>query len=94
MAAAALLIAGAANGDLGGSERGAADVVAATAAITGVVAFLVDRRHGAIPANVAANAQHRAQRDSVNGAVRARNGDRIAATVLLVAPAAGEGVAR
>ena len=94
VAAAALLIAGAANGDLGGSERGAADVVAATAAITGVVAFLLGRRHGAIPENVAANARNRAQRDSVKAAVRARNADRIAATVLLVAPAAGEGVER
>ena len=94
VAAAALLIARAANGDLGGSERGAADVVAATAAITGVVAFLADRRHGAIPENIAANARHRAQRDSVNAALRARNADRIAATVLLVAPAAGEGVER
>jgi len=94
VAAAALLIAGAANGDLGGSERGAADVVAATAAITGVVAFLLGRRHGAIPENVAANARNRAQRDSVKAAVRARNADRIAATVLLVDPAAGEGVER
>ena len=94
VAAAALLIAGAANGDLGGSERGAADVVAATAAITGVVAFLADRRHGAIPENIAANQRHRAQRDLVNAALRARNADRIAATVLLVAPAAGEGVER
>jgi len=33
-------------------------------------------------------------RDSVKAAVRARNADRIAATVLLVAPAAGEGVER
>ncbi len=91
VAAAALLIAGAANGDLAGSERGAADVVAATAAATGVVAFLVHRRHGAIPENVVANARRRAQRDSVNAGVRARNADRIAATVLLVSPAAGEG---
>ena len=91
VAAAALLIAGAANGSLHGSERGGADVVAATAAVTGVVAFLVHRRHGAIPENVAANARHRAQRDSANAGVRARNADRIAATVLLVSPAAGEG---
>ena len=91
VAAAALLIAGAANGDLAGSERGAAGVVAATAAVTGVVAFLVDRRHGAIPENVAANARRRAHRDSMNAGVRTRNADRIAATVLLVSPAAGEG---
>ena len=63
-------------------------------AITGVVAFLLGRRHGAIPENVAANARNRAQRDSVKAAVRARNADRIAATVLLVAPAAGEGAER
>jgi len=91
VAAAALLIAGAANGDLGGSERGGADVVAATAAVTGVVAFLAHRRQGAIPQNVTANARHRAQRDSTNVAIRGRNADRIAATALLVSPAAGEG---
>ena len=93
VAAAALLIAGAANGDLGAGERGGADVLAATAAVTGVVAFLVHRRHGAIPENVAANARRRAERDSTNASVRRRNADRIAATVLLVSPAAGEGTA-
>ena len=91
VAGAALLIAGAANADLGGSERGGADVVAATAAVTGVVAFLAHRRQGAIPQNVTANARHRAQRDSTNVAIRGRNADRIAATALLVSPAAGEG---
>ncbi len=91
VAAAALLIAGAANGDLGGGERGGADVVAATAAVTGIVAFLVHRHHGAIPENVAANARRHAERDSANASVRGRNADRIAATVLLVSPAAGEG---
>jgi len=91
VAAAALLIAGAANGDLGGSERGGADVVAVTAAVTGVVALLVHRRHGAIPKNVTANARRRAERDAANGTIRGRNADRIAATVLLVSPAAGEG---
>jgi len=91
VAAAALLIAGAANGDLGGGERGGAVVVAATAAVTGVVAFLVGRRHGAIPQNIVANARRRAERDSANASVRGRNADRIAATVLLVSPAAGEG---
>jgi hypothetical protein len=91
VAAAALIIAGAANGNLGGSERGGADVVAATAAATGVVAFLLSRRHGAIAENVAANARRRAQRDSTNTAIKARNADRVAATVLLVSPAAGEG---
>jgi len=91
VAAAALLIAAAANGDLGGGEREGAVVVAATAAVTGVVAFLVGRRHGAIPQNIVANARHRAERDSANASVRGRNAGRIAATVLLVSPAAGEG---
>ena len=91
VAAAALLIAAAANGDLGGSERGGAAAVAATAAATGVVAFLVHRRNGAIPRNVVANARRRAERDSANASVRGRNADRLAATVLLVSPAAGEG---
>src|SRR5881398_1846813 len=91
VAAAALLIAGAANGDLGGGERGGAVVVAATAAVTGVVAFLEGRGHGAIPQNIVANARRRAERESANASVRGRNADRIAATVLLVSPAAGEG---
>ena len=91
VAAAALLIAAAANGDLGGSERGGAAAVAATAAATGVVAFLVHRRNGGIPQNVVANARRRAERDSANASVRGRNADRLAATVLLVSPAAGEG---
>jgi len=91
VAAAALLIAAAANGDLGGSERGGAAAMAATAAATGVVAFLVHRRHGAIPANVVANARRRAARDSANASIRMRNVDRLAATVLLLSPAAGEG---
>ncbi len=91
VAAAALLIAGAANGDLGSGEREGAVVVAATAAVTGVVAFLVGRRHGAIPQNIVANARRRAERESANASVRGRNADRIAATVLLVSPAAGEG---
>jgi len=92
--AAALLIAGAANEDLGAGEREGAVVVAATAAVTGVVAFLVGRRHGAIPQNIVANARRRAERDSANASVRGRNADRIAATVLLVSPAAGEGPGR
>ena len=91
VAAAALVIAGAANGDLGGGERGGAVVVAATAAVTGVVAFLIGRGHGAIPQNIVANARRRAERDSANASVRGRNAGRIAATVLLVSPAAGEG---
>jgi len=90
VAAAALLIAGAAT-DLGGGERAGAAVVAATAAVTGVVAFRAHRQHGAIPENVAANARRRAERDSANASIRGRNADRIAATLLLVSPAAGKG---
>jgi hypothetical protein len=56
-----------------------------------VVAFLVHRRNGAIPQNVVTNARRRAERDSANASVRGRNADRLAATVLLVSPAAGEG---
>ena len=72
-------------------ERPITALLILNTAATGVVAFLVHRRHGAIPENVVANARRRAQRDSVNAGVRARNADRIAATVLLVSPAAGEG---
>jgi len=55
------------------------------------VAFAADRRHPAIPGNIVANAQRRAERAGQNAAIKARNSAKTAATVLLVTPAAGVG---
>ena len=65
--------------------------VAGTAAAAGVGAFLYRRRHLAIPANVAANQPRRLAWRSANDAVRQRNADRLARTILVIAPAAGIG---
>jgi len=65
--------------------------VAAAVAGTGMVAFFWHRRHAEIPANVQANVQRQADRAAKNDAIRRRNADRIAATILLIAPAAGAG---
>lgn len=68
-----------------------AAVVAGAAVVTGLMAYLVRRRHPEIPANVAANARRREERRTANEAIRARNTERIARTVLIIAPAAGVG---
>jgi hypothetical protein len=80
-----------ANDQLDGSMRGGAAVVAGAAAVTGVVAFVVRRHHAGIPENVAANKQRRAERAAQNEAIRDRNAKKIAATILVVTPAAGVG---
>lgn len=65
--------------------------VAGAAAGVGLGAFLYRRRHLAIPANVAANVPRRLAWRAANDAVRQRNADRGARTILLIAPAAGIG---
>jgi hypothetical protein len=91
VAGGALMISGLlANGALD-ETRDRAVVVAGAAAVTGLVAYLVRRRHPEIPANVAANTRRREERRAVNEAIRARNAQRIARTVLIVTPAAGIG---
>ena len=91
VAAATLLLAGMANADLHGDLKAGAGVVAGAAAVTGIVTTLVHRRHRAIPENVAANERRRGARRATNEAIRRRNLERIAATVLVVSPAAGAG---
>ena len=91
VAAATLLLAGMANADLHGDLKAGAGVVAGTAAVTGIVTTIVHRRHRAIPENVAANERRRGERRATNEAIRRRNAERIAATVLVVSPAAGAG---
>lgn len=68
-----------------------AGVVAGAATISGIAAFLVRRQHRDVPANVAANIQRRARHTADNDAIRRRNAEKLAATVLIVTPAAGAG---
>jgi hypothetical protein len=91
VAGGALVISGmVANGALDGAGDRAA-VVAGAAAVTGLVAYLVRRRHPEIPSNVAANVRRREERRAANEAIRARNADRVTQTVLIITPAAGVG---
>jgi hypothetical protein len=62
-------------------------IVASAAALSGVVAFLWGRAHSRIDANIAANRLVRTTHDSTNAAIRARNGERLARPVLVIAPA-------
>ena len=92
VAGTALLISnGLASRHLGGSLQPGAAVLAGAAVVTGAVAFAADRRHPAIPGNIVANAQRRAERAGQNAAIKARNIAKTAATVLVVTPAAGVG---
>ena len=88
----ALIISGAlANGDLGGSLKAGAGIVAGGAALTGAIAFLARRHQSDIPENVEANARRRAERLATNEAIARRNTEKLAQTVLLITPAAGVG---
>lgn len=72
-----------------GSDNGPATLVAGAAALTGVVAMIVRARNPANAENVAANQRRETERQDRNDAIRARNTDRIARTVLVLSPAAG-----
>lgn len=78
------------NGELGVDNAPAA-VVAGAAALTGVVALIVRARNRTIPENVGMNRRREAERAEQNAAVRARNAERVARTVLVISPAAGAG---
>jgi hypothetical protein len=79
------------NRELGGGMRGGAAVIAGAATVSGVVAFVVGRRHGGIPENIAANDRRRAERAAHNAAIQSRNAAKVAGTILVVSPAAGTG---
>ena len=66
-------------------------IVAAAGLIAGIVAFVAARKRRDISANVAVNHGRQEERRLVNDAIRARNATRIAATILIVKPAAGVG---
>jgi hypothetical protein len=65
-----------------------ATVMGAAGVAAGVTAF-AGRRGRELPENVAANGRRRTERDATNAAIRRRNADRRAQTVLLITPAAG-----
>ncbi|HYC53264.1 MAG TPA: hypothetical protein VEB19_19325 [Gemmatimonadaceae bacterium] len=69
--------------------RGHAAVAAGVGAAAGGIAFQFRRQNRKIPANVAENERRRAQRNEFNAVVRARNAQRVAATILLICPATG-----
>jgi hypothetical protein len=78
------------NRDLG-RPKGMAVAMGTVGVAAGVTTFLGRRRQRDLPANVAANARRRAERAQTNAAIRGRNADKIAQTVLLITPAAGAG---
>ncbi|HYT72314.1 MAG TPA: hypothetical protein VEK78_13100 [Gemmatimonadales bacterium] len=92
VAASALVIADRlANRELGGGLPAGAGIVASTATVAGTAAFLRRRHHRDMPENVAENARRRAERAAANVAIQRRNAEKVAATVLLILPAAGVG---
>jgi len=92
IAAAAFLIPRTvANGELHGGGRAFANGIAGAAAVVGIGSFIFHQRHREIPANIAANAERRAQRATANAVIHDRNQARLAQTRLIVAPAAGIG---
>jgi len=80
-----------ANRELGGTVPAGAGVIAGAATVTGTAAFLRLRRRPDLPENIAENSRRRAQRADSNAAIRRRNTDKLAATVLIISPAAGVG---
>jgi hypothetical protein len=92
VAGGVLVIAGPVTGSTLGHDNGTKPAVVAVAGIAaGVVAFIAARRRREIPANIAANESRRRERQAANDAIHARNAERVAATVLIITPAAGVG---
>lgn len=71
--------------------RTGARVIAALAVGTGGVSFALHRRRRDLPENVAANAGRRAERTTANDAIRRRNEEKLARTILVLTPAPGIG---
>ena len=79
------------NHDLGRGMPSASRALAGVAVVAGGVSFAYRRRHRDLPGNVAENARRRAERLASNDAIKQRNQQRIARTVLVITPAAGIG---
>ena len=88
VAAGALFLAGVASNQDLGSAKGMAAAVGVVGVTVGVTRF-VTRRSGVRPENSAVNERRRAERAATNADIRRRNADRLAQTVLVIAPAAG-----
>ena len=90
VAAGALLLANvASNRDLG-RAGGMATVVATAGVAVGFTSFAT-RRGRDRPDNIAANERRRTERSTANEAIRRRNTERLAQTILVISPAAGRG---
>jgi len=90
VAGGVLLIAGPLTGSALGEENTAGPVVVAAAGIAaGVAAFLGAQKRRDLPANVATNRERQEARRIANDAIRERNAARVAATILVISPAAG-----
>ncbi|OLC09166.1 MAG: hypothetical protein AUH41_06110 [Gemmatimonadetes bacterium 13_1_40CM_66_11] len=79
-----------ANDRLGTGREG--PIMAGAATVGGIAAFSYRRGHRAIPRNVALNETRRAARDTANAAIRRRNADRVARTMLIITPASAPAV--
>jgi hypothetical protein len=91
LAAGVALLAVLADQRLGSGGAGLPAAVAATATVSGVIAFVWRRHHRDAPANGPENTRRRQARHDTNEATRRRNAERIAQTVLLITPASGLG---
>ena len=90
VAAGAFLLANVATKEDLGRSRDMAAVVGVAGITVGVASFFTHRGRSQ-PANVAANEQQRAQRTAANEQIRQRNAARVAQTILVIRPAAGNG---
>lgn len=92
IAGGVLVIAGPlANGALGHENAAKPAIVASAGILAGVIAFVAGRKRRDIPANITANRTRLTERRAANAAIGVRNAERIAATILVVTPAAGVG---
>jgi len=90
VAAGAFFVAGVVSNEKLGHNAAMPAATAAVGLSVGVASFL-SKRGRDLPANVAANARRRSERDATNAQIRRRNAERIAQTVLRITPAAGVG---
>jgi hypothetical protein len=79
------------SGALGRGSEGQPVLVAGVALAAGIVAFIAQRRVRDIPDNIRANEERRSVWRARQDSIRARNAQRVAATALVIAPAAGVG---
>lgn len=91
LAAGVALLAALADQRLGSGGAGLPAAVAATATVSGVLAFVWRSHHRDVPANSPENTRRRQERHDANEATRRRNAERMAQTVLLITPASGLG---